>query len=81
MTKYKESECSYVYKQLGILINTRNLNIGILDYKWVALEQTLRNTWYHCRKIFMLRGVVSLLCLVSNLALATSWAKYTHVAL
>ena len=46
MTKYRESKRSYVRRQLGILINTRKLNIGIPDDKRNALEHTLRTTWH-----------------------------------
>ena len=43
-TKHKYKECSYDRKQLGILINTRELTICILDDKRNALEHTLRTT-------------------------------------
>ena len=64
-----------------MLINTRNLIIGIPDDKQGSLEYTLHNTWHPRCKSFALREVTSLLRLVSNLALATSWAKCTHIAL
>ena len=81
MTKYNERECSYVHKQLGILVNTRELTIGIPDDKRNTLEQALRNTWHPWRKRFTLREVASLIGLVSNLALTTSLVKCTFIAL
>ena len=81
MTKHKENEFSYVHKQLGIFINTRNLTIGIPDDKCIALEHMLRTTWHPEHKNFTLREISSLLGLASNLSLTTSWAKCTHIAL
>ena len=72
MTKCMESECSHVHKQLGILINTHQLIVGIPDDKRIALEHTLRHMWHNQRKSFTLREIASLLGLVSNLALTTS---------
>ena len=71
MTKYKDSDCSYVRRQLGILINTRKLTIGISDDKRITLERLLRFTWHNKCKSFTLREITSLLSLVSNLALTT----------
>ena len=43
-TKCRESDCSYVRKQLGIVINTHDLTIGIPTDKRIALEHMLRRT-------------------------------------
>ena len=81
MDEHKESECSYVRRQIGILVNTRELTIGVLDHKWNALEHTLRTIWNPRRRRFMLREIAFLLGLASNLALTTSWGKHTCISL
>ena len=81
MDKYYESLCSYLCKQLGYLINTRQLTIPIPEDKRKKNIDILLTKWYSKRSIFTLKEAVALLGLISFLATCTSWSKYLYIAL
>ena len=72
MDKYYESLCSYSRKQIGYLMNTRQLTISITKDKRKEIIDILLTEWYSKRKSFILREAAVLLGLISFLATCIS---------
>ena len=81
MDKHFESLCSYSRKQLGYLINTRELTVAIAEEKRIEILEILTTEWHSKRKSFTLREAASLLGLIAFLAICTAWGKYLYIAL
>ena len=72
MDKYYESLCSYSRKQLGYLINTRELTVAITEEKRQEILEILLTEWHSKRKSFTLREAASFLGLITFLATYTA---------
>ena len=81
MDKYFESLCSCIRKQLGYLINTRELTVAIAEEKRQEILEILLTDWHSKRKSFTLREAASFLGLIAFLAACTAWGKYLCIAL
>ena len=58
LDKYFESVCSYIRTQLGIVINTRDMSIGLSEKKRLSILDELSH-WHNRRRSFtLLQGVV-----------------------
>ena len=79
--KYYKYLCFYSRTQLGVLIETRNLTLNILEYERKSLATTMLTTHHSSRKRLMLCKVAYLLGLVVKLYLTLQSVKRSCTAL
>ena len=81
MDKYSAFPCSWEKVQLGLLINTRKMNITLPSDKMKRLVDTLKNTWHKSRKSFTLLEGVTLLGHLEHACMVCSWGRPLFCAL
>ena len=73
MDKYYEVKCSYIQVQLGYIINTRKITVGMRSEKTKKLINKLKS-WHSARRSFVLREAGTLLGQLNNAAEVCPWA-------
>ena len=81
LDKYHKSICGYNRQQLGRVLNTRSLGVGITEEKRIKMVTELSNWPHKKRKSFTLLNGVTLLGGLEFWATTSPWARFLYISL
>ena len=80
LDKFLQSICSYQCEQLGVLINTRSMTIGLAEQKRLVMIDELTH-WHKSRRSFTLLQVVILCGTLEYWSNTSRWGRFLFLSL